>query len=69
MAFGVASLVREQTRDSDAALLSGVAAAGLMTGLGASLGYQANYSAAGLREVSIAPMVGEHNGLVVSGRF
>ncbi len=69
MVYGVTALVQTQTNDTDTALYVGIATASVMTGLGASLGYQSSYDASGVTDVTIAPMVGEHKGLVLSGRF
>ena len=62
--------MRGASIDQDAIFWTNVATMSLMTGLGASLAYQATYSVPWMREVSLTPMVtGEHNGLVLSGRF
>ena len=67
--FGV-SLVSNAARiDPGVGWIIGIAAASTSVGVGAALGYQSNYHAPKGASFSVAPMLGEHNGLVLSGRF
>ncbi len=51
-------------------ILLGTGITGFGAGLGASLGYQDGYNDSPIIDLAITPMLdGEHNGLVLSGRF
>jgi hypothetical protein len=69
LTFGVVSVADAMGMDSSATFVTGAVLASASMGLGASLGYRATYNAPRFSEVRLTPMVGEHNGLVLSGRF
>ena len=67
--FGVSLFSTAFMLDSGVATGIGLAAAATSVGVGAALGYQSNYRAPRGASFSVAPLLGEHNGLVLSGRF
>ncbi len=70
LAMGVMSFTSTFSKHgSDVPFLAGALAATASVGLGASLGYRLSYQVPVLQDVTFAPMVGERNGLVLSGRF
>jgi hypothetical protein len=68
--LAMAGAMRGAYVHNDTVLWTNIATMSLMTGLGASLGYQSGYSVPWVRDVALTPMVGgEYDGLVLSGRF
>jgi peptidase E len=50
-------------------LLVGTSIVGVSAGFGAAWGYQDGYNDAYIDSLTLTPMVGEHQGLILSGRF
>ncbi len=70
LTMGVYSLTDDLDKSGSAVpFLASALTATASVGLGASLGYRLNYQVPVLQDVTFAPMVGERNGLVLSGRF
>ncbi len=69
LTFGTIVIINAVSRDSSAVLLTSALVASTSIGVGAAMGYQSNYRISRFESVSLTPMLGEHNGLVLSGRF